>query len=196
MPAARKNVTPEQMADGRYRYEQTNEPVRDIAADLGMSVTTFHCRATEWGWKKRTDRVPRVSPPPVDEEAPAPATGDLRDAAPAPLELPDDGAPLAVRVQRAVERELLMIEKIIASLGGTRRQASESERAARALASLARTLRELNALQAQMPGEADADDESKPRDIEELRRELVRRMDALVAGRTRNTGGEPEQGRD
>jgi hypothetical protein len=61
------------------------------------------------------------------------------------------------------------------------------ERAARALAALTRTLRELNALLAQH-----AVDDDEPKTLDEFRQGLLRKMDqVLAAGRT-GDGGEPE----
>jgi hypothetical protein len=101
--------------------------------------------------------------------------------APASAAAAGSSADLALRVQRAVERELAAIDAIIAKLDGKRADAGESEKAARTLASLARTLRELSALQSQQPD--DQDDDSGPVDIDEFRRDIARRMDAFVADR-------------
>ena len=111
---------------------------------------------------------------------------------PAPDAASDSPADLAMRVQRAVERELAAIDAIIAKLDGKRADAGESEKAARTLASLARTLRELSALQSQQPD--DEDDDSGPVDLDEFRRDLARRMDAFVASRAAGSlpgAGEP-----
>jgi hypothetical protein len=60
----------------------------------------------------------------------------------------------------------------------------ERERDARVLAVLAKTLRELSALEQAKPRKQSAahtDDESVPRDIDALRRSLAQKLEALVA---------------
>ncbi|RTL49750.1 MAG: hypothetical protein EKK40_15540 [Bradyrhizobiaceae bacterium] len=95
----------------------------------------------------------------------------------------DMSAPVGVllaRVSGAIEDELTQIEMIVS--GGTKlRERNQAERRARTLASLARTLREVMQLRA---GEEKArhDDDAVPRDIGELRRELARRLERIVAG--------------
>jgi hypothetical protein len=42
LPRSRRySYTPELMADGRRRYEQTEDRIPDIAADFGIHPTTF-----------------------------------------------------------------------------------------------------------------------------------------------------------
>jgi len=94
------------------------------------------------------------------------------------------------RVQRAIERELEKIEAIIGDddVPGT-------ERTARTLAVLARTLKDvaqINAaktksktktkLKSDQQDTAEPDEKRMPRDLDEFRRELAQRLDALVAG--------------
>ena len=95
---------------------------------------------------------------------------------------------LVARVSDAIERELSKIERII---GNPTRiapaQRIETESRARVLASLARTLKEVMRLREQERGAGDdttkaADDDAIPRDLDEFRRELSRRLEGLVAG--------------
>lgn len=95
----------------------------------------------------------------------------------------NSGAPvgaLLARVSRAIEDELTQIEMIVSG-GAKLRERNQAERRARTLASLARTLREVMQLRA---GEEKTkrDDDAVPRDIFELRRELARRLERIVAG--------------
>ena len=69
------------------------------------------------------------------------------------------------------------IEASLARLAAGAQRPREMEQTARALGVLMRTLRELNALAKQQPP---ADDDEPPRDIDELRFELARRIHALV----------------
>lgn len=102
------------------------------------------------------------------------ATERLDDPPPAPV------TTLLSRVSRAIERELTQIEIIVGGTHVPPRQRTEAERRARTLASLARTLREVMQLRA---GEEKAkrDDDAVPRDIDELRSELARRLGRIVA---------------
>lgn len=103
---------------------------------------------------------------------------------------PQDQPPatsLVARVSEAIERELSKIERIIGNptrLNPTQRIETESR--ARVLASLARTLKEVMRLREQERGAGDdttkaADDDAVPRDLDEFRRELSRRLEGLVA---------------
>ncbi len=70
----------------------------------------------------------------------------------------------------------------------------ERERDARVLAVLAKTLRELSALdetKQRKQTAAPADDDAVPRDMDELRRSLARKLEALVAGGTAALPREP-----
>jgi len=145
------------------------------------------------------------APPLVPAPADASAMNDAPDSAPlapqtdaaplaptAPLALlqagntmPAPGAkpgrdperPTALRLQDAVASVLAAIEAIVAKISTGR--TAESDRSARALAALTRTLRELNTLQGQYE-ELSPDDDS-PVDIDEFRRALARKIDAFVA---------------
>ncbi len=133
----------------------------------------------------------------VDESV---AASDAAHAAPANAS--EDAGPggtgddsmLVPRLQGAVARVLPAIETIVARLAAGATHPREMEQAGRALGALTRALRELNGLldDRRPPeardgpaGKAAADDEpDEPRDIEEFRQELIRRMNAIVAART------------
>lgn len=106
-------------------------------------------------------------------------------AIPAPQDQPP-ATSLVGRVSEAIERELSKIERIIGNpsrLHPTQRIETESR--ARVLASLARTLKEVMRLREQERAGDDtakaADDNAVPRDLDEFRRELSRRLEGLVA---------------
>jgi len=127
---------------------------------------------------------------PYVEAMPPVAAGDQ---APTPGES-DDNA-IVPRLQSAVARVLPAIEATVVKLGAGPMQPREMEQTARALASLTRTLRELNGLLSQRQAAA-ADDvaahDDMPEDIDAFRLDLARRIDAFVASRTGGADGGAE----
>jgi hypothetical protein len=102
---------------------------------------------------------------------------------------PLTGNRLAVirRLWRTAEAQVAEIEDRLARDPGA---PEERERDARTLAVVAKTLRELRALEDSKPGaarraaQADNDDDPMPQDINEFRFELARRINKLVESRT------------
>ena len=96
---------------------------------------------------------------------------------------PERRQALAERIQSVVEREMTLIEMIVKKLKPS--DQAEAERSMRTLATISRTLREIRAINqpdgATPPDEADND--SIPRDIDEFRLELARRIHALIDAR-------------
>lgn len=106
----------------------------------------------------------------------------------------DSAAALVHRIGGTIERELCRIETIVSGRNAVARR-SEAESRARVLASLARTLKEVKRLRdeaAQGEAAKDADDDAVPRDLDEFRRVLSRRLDEMVAGRARLPAGDDE----
>lgn len=190
MAFAKKTFTPEQIEAARRLYENPQTPVDDVAASLGIARGTLKSRIEEWGWPKR-----RTGPP----VPPANKTGSSENARVArrlrvtskatkkkqraqtrarPPSIAPTPEALAVRVQRVVERELDAIDSVLSVLGVA--DSADAERSARTLASLARALTEVMRLSApeQTP---DPDVDAMPRDLDEFRRELARRIEALAA---------------
>ena len=106
-----------------------------------------------------------------------------------PLPHRGDRASLVRQMWRTAEAQVREIEE---RLQRARQAPDERERDARVLAVLAKTLRELAVLdqantdaaaRAAPPQPDDADDDPVPRDIDEFRRELARRIHAFVASR-------------
>jgi hypothetical protein len=97
---------------------------------------------------------------------------------PATAAVPEERLALVERVQAMVERQIEGTEAIM-PLPET---PGDAERNGRALASLLRTLRELKRLEAP-PAPTEPADDDIPYDLEELRRELSRKLEAIVAGR-------------
>jgi hypothetical protein len=93
-------------------------------------------------------------------------------------------AVMAGRVRDMVAREIEAVERVLDVLAPE--GPGDAERAARTLASIARTLRELSLMNdtGEQPEAATADDDDSPRDLDEFRRELARRINAFVDERT------------
>lgn len=183
MPATRKQIARDKIAEAKHLYESTLVPVDDIAALLGISRRTFSNRVNEWGWQKRktgAQDVMKVRSRPLAGLQPSIVYEAMsRKGAGVLPQSPQDRMALAQRIQAVVEREIAAVEQILTTLGAS--DPSETEAAARTLASLARTLRELVHLDTSPPTPEPVDDHLIPRDLDELRRALSQRLDRLVA---------------
>jgi transposase-like protein len=185
------DLTSEAWAQIRHDYEHTDKPVQDICLEHGTTPNTLRDRVRRWGWTPRRLPIPAEGPPPTPRIEPAappvPIVPQIDTAAPAhdDAAAPDPAEPAQIvpRLQGAVARVLPAIETILAKLAAGPTQPREMERAARALAALTRTLRELNTLLSQYRT-PDYDDDDMPKDIDAFRRELARRIRVFVAART------------
>jgi hypothetical protein len=103
-------------------------------------------------------------------------------------------AALVSRMWRTAERQVEEIEDRLTAAG---LELAERESNARTLAIVAKTLRELAAVDEsnksregkKQPPDDDIDHDPVPRDMDEFRRELARRIHALVDSRTDTRGG-------
>jgi hypothetical protein len=59
---APRSFTPEMIENGRYRYEETDEPVASIVADFSIHERTFRKWIKRRGWRRRIDRPPLGMP--------------------------------------------------------------------------------------------------------------------------------------
>ncbi len=181
MPNTRKSVPGEKIAEARHLYEHTLVPTKDIAALLGFSRRTLQTRAAEWGWTRRQQgglELTRLKRGKDGRARVARKTRPRKGAGSVPQSPPERLA-LAERIQAVAEREIAAVEQIIETLGGA--DPGETEGAARTLASLARTLRELVQLDVPAASTEPTHDEPIPRDLAELRRSLARKLEALAA---------------
>jgi hypothetical protein len=182
MPATRKLIDREKIAEARQLYEHTLVPVDDIAALLGISRRTLTARVPEWEWKPRKTgarEISKIRSPAVKGEKPKLVReAKPRKGAGEPPRAPAERVALIERLQKVVEREIDAVEQVLTTLGASDR--NETEGAARTLASLARTLRELAQLDTAPPAETN-NDYSSVRDLDEFRRDLSRRLDRIVA---------------
>lgn len=141
--------------------------------------------ATKSPAKKKTAKSVGLKPKYNRTSGVRSAVDRLNDPPSAPLPA------LLKRVSNAIERELTQIEVIICGAHVQSRQRSEAERRARTLASLARTLREVMLLRERDEKNRE-DDDTMPRDLDELRRQLAQRLDELVADAKAAHPGEAE----
>jgi hypothetical protein len=145
----------------------------DGAAKAGLNRQ----RARRTAVRRKDQPSPRIKRTAVERvDDPPPATGAL----------------LIERVTRAIERELSLIEVIVGGSHLKPQQRTEAERRARTLASLARTLGEVTRLRAGQEKVKPADDDAVPRDLDEFRRALSRRLEQMVAAPTPAPAGEHE----
>jgi hypothetical protein len=176
--------TPEAWAHIRHEYENTRRSIEDICLAHGISANTLRRRVKEWGWTMRR--------PPISEEGPEAVAPSDETATAGTLALgprvrgdereegsePPDPRPASERLQGAVARVMRAIEMTSARLTAGPVHLRETEMAARALSSLTRTLRDLNALLAQ---HETPETPAAPRDIEELRQSVMRKLQNIVA---------------
>ena len=188
---------------GRKSATTTSTPTgrsRTSAPSTASSSGTLRDRMRRWRWARRRPPIPLEGPP-----APAPRPAARRRGLP-PIETDirawtlavarlcrrrrrpaaptaPDNRPITERLQGAVDRMLPAIEAHArhARRAGPRLRA-RLERAARALAALTRTLRELNGLLAQRQA-------AEPReDIEAVRARLARKIGGALASRAGSGG--------
>ena len=119
-------------------------------------------------------------------DAPAPLAAPVEEASPDPSEI-------VPRLQGAVARVLPAIEATVGKIAAAPMPPREMERAARALSSLTRTLRELNALLSLHQARGAGHEDDGPEDIDAFRIELARKIDAFVASRTGESDDSAQQ---
>jgi hypothetical protein len=200
--------TRELLANGRYRYEQTDESLISIASDFGVNRNTFRALAVREGWV-------RYRPPPRDllpaakllaqaddlkslgtwNGVPSPSAATLIEEKAEPQQrssshvagnepaLPPPGDTI-MRLHRAVLEELGAVEAMRARLKREPQNSIDAERTARTLSSLTETLQKLQRLQCTLPETELKDDDDMPADIDEFRNELARRINAFIDSRS------------
>jgi hypothetical protein len=186
--AAKKEISPQLLAEAQRLYEQTLAPVDDIAGMVGLSRSNFYKRIREGGWRGRRAKIgtfqfaqalsgsavmAMTAEPAEQQRAETAASND-------PVS-PQQRMALALRIQSVVEREMDAIERILEKI--TPADLIEAEHGARTLASISRTLREIAALnrpEQETPSD-ETDDDPVPVDIDGFRFALAGRIEAFVA---------------
>ena len=156
-----RDFSPAAVTEAQRLYEQTDASPESIAGMLGISRRTLYNRAKLWGWRPRRN-------------APGSAVGRT----PAADEVSREK--LIARLVARVEAEISAVERLIARAGWQNDVAgsADTERAARTLAVLVRSLRELAAIERdQAP-----DNEEAERDADAYRRELEATLERVLAG--------------
>ena len=197
--AAKKEIAPELLAEAKRLYELTLAPVDDIAAMMGVSRALFYRFARKGGWRGRRasvgtfefaralsgTAVAAIAPTPAPAEQPRAEVIVTAD----PLS-PEQRLAMALRIQRVVEREMDAMERILAVIQPS--DQIEAEHGARTLAGVSRALREIKALTepVEVTPPDETDDDPVPRDIDEFREALARRIEAFVAAQRAADDGE------
>ena len=249
--APRLTFTPELKANVRRRYEETDESMDSLAADLKVHPRTLRDYVHEWGWTPRSQRPPRDLSPLMrdlgeaqgllaelsarkddtrviarssqgdeaiqsgDAEQEEGAEGWIASLPAAPATCNDASSPpspppltaspeqrtldLIDRLQNQVDQTLTTVERMQAQHDPRLHRPAESEQLSRTLELLTRTLKDVVQLRFAASSQATTnDDDDFPRDIDEFRRELARRIDAFVASRTEPgiRGGEADAAGD
>ena len=184
---AKKEIAPKLLAEARRLYEETLAPVDDIMGMVRLSRSNFYKRVRDGGWRGRRARTGTfhftraLSGSVVSALTAEPSEQPRAQAVTAAEPVsPQQRMALALRMQSVVEREMEAVERILEKV--TPCNQIEAEHGARTLASISRTLREIHALN--QPDEVtpphETDDDPVPRDIDEFRNELARRIHALI----------------
>ena len=146
------------LADLRRRYDAGELSAAALARELGLSPTTIRKRLVEWGWTR--GRPPR---------------GDAGERA-----LHADAARLRKTVMEKARRQIKRLETKLSAPDGE----EDSERVARLLASLVKTLADLKRMD-MSHGHADDDHRAKGADaavdLARIKTELVDRLVAAAA---------------
>jgi hypothetical protein len=196
----------------RQRYEETDQPMRPLALEFGIGISTLSAIVEREGWVKRSQRKRGRPEASLLSEAQAlmaslPGHSDTTThtgLAFTPEQPPtsDLSPPRAVRVEggekTAAERlETLLLQEIAAEeaaradLGELPRLRSEADACARRLAVMTQTLQTLQKLREAQPAPIQNqpyDDGDWPEDADAFRDELARRIRAFVASRRGDAG--------
>ena len=109
----------------------------------------------------------------------APAAGESAVAAPADEVSPESRLAFAARLPRIVDGQLAVIERAMKEIvPPVRRHRADGPRAGDDQG----TLQDIKATEGRMPAD-EADDDAVPRDIDEFRRELARRIRRFIESR-------------
>jgi hypothetical protein len=179
-------LTPEALEYARRRYEETDDWMSTIAADLRKSRATMYKIARAQGWQLRKDRPPQGLPQAlkldievtdaVENGTPEAPKAEEGGASP---DTPPDANSIPARLEAALEEELRKVESLRGESGPRGKRSAEAERIARTLATLTETLFKVRRLR-QPEGSQATDDEDLPTDADGFRVALAHRIEAFV----------------
>jgi transposase-like protein len=190
MPVPPRTFASEVLADARYRYEETKEPVAEIADRLGIGERTLYSNIRTWGWRQRRPAGAKAANAQAAnaQAAGAPAASGITLS---PLEL--EVLQAAETVQSTAQRGVAAIGLIVAKLGPAVNTA-EAERIARTLATFTRTLQEVLRLTTPYASSDESSNDRGPDDPAEFAQELVRRIGEFARSRQALVHHEPAAG--
>ena len=199
MAARKMQFTADEIARAKWEYEETDIPVEAIADGLGCSKSTFHLYVKKWRFEPRLLRAPRLRRAAERSiAATGTADGDGADADVSSAISPDEVAATHARLLRLVKQTLARLEDTTQPDKGDDGTA-QAERISRVAANLARTLQELTRMRSRRNARQRSRKPTmtmttcRPRDIDEFRRELARRIEAFVARESQAAlSGQPE----
>jgi hypothetical protein len=196
---AKREISPELLAEARRLYEQTLAPVDDIAGMLRLSRSNFYKRVREGGWRGRRAKVgtfqfTRAISAAGAKALLAPADQPRAEIDPTvALATAQQRLAIAGKIHEVVEQGMEAIKRIMQSVAPA--DPIQAETSARTVAHVSRALREMQELmQPSTPNEKpadDVDDDPTPRDIDEFRRELTRRLQGIIEARRAGISGRP-----
>jgi hypothetical protein len=171
-----RNVTPEQCALARQDYVE-GKAVRWIEIERGLTKSGVYFCLEGGPPDARGQRLPKIMRRVV--------------AGPRPKRLSSARAALINRLWRTADRQVRDIEKRL-HLDG--QDPDERERDARVLATTVKTLRDLRALDAaHAEQEPSPQDDQGPDNLDDFRRELARKMDAIAGSETAGVAGNADR---
>jgi hypothetical protein len=203
---ARVVIGPEKLRQIKHNYVNTDMPIDQVCAEAEISRTILYRYVKEENWPLRryssranaTQGKPAAPAPEsllaaasraVKEEL-AKSEGGEADAAAAVT--PEERAALGARVFRAAQAQMTTIESVLKSFQPAEGE-PPSERTVRIIAALNKSLREISAMlgRDQTPPH-ETDNDPVPRDIDEFRRELARRIRHFIEARRARAAGLPD----
>jgi hypothetical protein len=182
-----KYIAPQVMAEARRLYEETLAPVEDIRAMMGLASASFYRRVHNLGWRRRKSHAgksefARSLNGPAVAKLLTPSAGLPRAQLVANTEplSPQQRNALAQHLMATTRDALDAVQRVIAKI--TPGDQVQNDHCARTLASVPRSLRDIAALN--KPDEVtppdEAYDDPVPRDMDEFRYELARRIRGFI----------------